>query len=82
MYIHSHECYPTVCVLQEVLSQVHTCLSSQMNDLTVQVMKDDLIIPAAPPTHIPVGVVPPTLLSPPPHSHSHHHPPTSVVVNL
>jgi zinc transporter 6 len=75
---------------QEVLSQVHSCLSSQMNDLTVQVMKDDLIIPAAPPTNIPVGVVSPTLPPPPPHqthshshSHSHSHAtPHSVVVNL
>ena len=79
-----------VCVcVQEVLSQVHTCMSSQMNDLTVQVMKDDLIIPAAPPTHIPVGVVSPHVLplSPPhPHTHthstSHGHSHSSIVVNL
>lgn len=73
--------------LQEVLSQVHSCLSNQMNDLTVQVMKDDLLIPAAPPTHIPVGVVSPTSSSssphPPPSSHGKpHHSHSSVVVNL
>ena len=63
---------------------MHTCLSSQMNDLTVQVMKDDLIIPSAPPTHIPVGMAPQNTLplSPPHPSHPHTHPGTSTVVNL
>ena len=36
---------PVLSLFQEVLAKVTSCLSSQLNDLTIQVVKDDWNIP-------------------------------------